>query len=140
MNFFMFISATLIIIASESGMHHCPCFGYTELMQINDLFILLMLALLGLYFLRTGLSGLSGGPVKVVDPDNPGAWPGPLGFVLHRLRRDAGINSSGEQRNGHVELKGKEARPRAWFYTILGAAILALGVLYLINVALERQS
>jgi hypothetical protein len=105
--------------------------------HIDDLIVMLIISAIGLYLLVTGIRGLKGGPMTVVNPESRSAWPGVAWQIRSFMHRQAGLPEVPAQ-DGYLQISGKRARGRAWFYVILGMVCMFVALFYLENVALMR--
>jgi hypothetical protein len=103
------------------------------MMAANELMVLFLTGGLTLFFLVTGICGLSRGRITVVNPHHSGAWPGILGVLLSMGRRHAGLQNDMAAHSHHVTVGGAAASGYAWLYIILGLACGATTLAYLLT-------
>jgi hypothetical protein len=102
--------------------------------RINDLIIILIVSGIGLYFFVSGLRGFRADRMTVVNPDHGDAWPGFLGYFLHRMRRKAGVQESDDEDSAHMVIHGRAMKWRARFYIVFGIICFFVAVFYMFNV------
>ncbi|UCG79117.1 MAG: hypothetical protein JSV21_04620 [Nitrospirota bacterium] len=106
-------------------------------MMLNEIVVLAIVAGIGMYFFFSGLKGLKHGRMTVVNPDHGSAWPGPVGYFMHRMRQRSGIRESTDEHSPNVELQGSAVKWRAWFYIVMGLACFMIAAFYLDIMVLE---